>query len=43
MMKENLNNEQLTDSEIEFWKMIEEESSKLEVTCDYYLEEFYNL
>jgi len=42
-MKENLNKEQPTDSEIEFWKMIEEEASKLQVSEPYYLEEFYNL
>ena len=29
------------DVAYEFWKEIEEESSKLEVTCDYYLAEFY--
>ena len=43
-MKKSLNfTKESYPSEIESWQMIEEKSEELEVTCDYYLDEFYNI
>ena len=36
--QEKVNAQQIAQ---EFWAMIEKEAAKLEVTVDYYLEEFY--
>ena len=36
--QEKMNAQQIA---LEFWTMIEKEAAELEVTVDYYLEEFY--